>query len=147
MARTARRQANIWESLDDWLIIEEPDKFQSALPRAPRTIRQNFRLIDGSLDRRADPDNMPTEAAQFAYMITTSPGAAQSVHAEKPITWQIVLATIGGLIVLLVGILGVTLVAIGLRSAPYIGICYLIPIGLWTIYVGLRSATSKLESI
>jgi hypothetical protein len=70
MARAAR-QTDPWGrgSLDDWLIIEDPDRFKVALPRTPQTIRQNFRLIDRSPDRRIESANVPTEAVQFAYMI------------------------------------------------------------------------------
>jgi hypothetical protein len=73
MARTARQDNPTWETLDDWFVTEEPDRFNVALPRTPQTIRQNFRLVGGPLDRRTESANVPTEAAQFAYMVLNQP--------------------------------------------------------------------------
>lgn len=142
----AMRQPDPWGKLD-WLIIDEPDSFKFVLPRTPQTIRQDFRLIDGSLDRRTESSSVPTEAMQFAYMVTTRSRITSSADATETVTWRVALATLGGLIIVLAGVLGVTLVALGLRSAPYIAMCYLIPIGLWAMYVGLKAVTPKLESV
>jgi hypothetical protein len=127
------RENDSWSRLD-W--VESGDGFGVAIPRRPRTLRQNLRLAE-----------TPTESAFDDVVVRSEFVNRGRTNEPIQVSWKIVVSAVCGVLLLLLGVLGITLVAFGLKSTPFIVMCYFIPIGVWTVYMALKAATPTLGSV
>jgi len=106
-----------------------------------RSSWERLQWIDSrSIDRRViaksrQPSDDVVVEAETTVVIEVTARINQSEIPMKSIV-----ASVGGISFLVFGIISLFLIAVGIRSAVAIGVCYLIPIGLWMTYLGLKAA-------
>jgi hypothetical protein len=138
MTPSAARENDSWERLD-W-VENSADTFDVEIRRPTRTLRQHLRLVElgvqdwrevsHHIGNRIELEHIDVQQAEV------SAAAADADQPEAPI--RAVLASVGGVVLLVIGLIGLFLIAAGMRSIASIVVCYLIPIGLWTTYLGLK---------